>query len=54
MKKELQEMAKKWKDAATEVLAKCIPGGRLEAANRMLLACAEELEAKLEAMEEDR
>jgi hypothetical protein len=47
MKKELQEMAKRWKDAATEILSKCEPASRAEAANRMLLTCAEELEAKL-------
>jgi len=54
MKKELQEMANKWRDAATEILSKCDPASRAEAANRMLLTCAEELEAKLEAVEEDR
>jgi hypothetical protein len=46
-------MAKKWKDAATEILSKCDPASRAEAANRMLLT-SEELEAKLEAVEEDR
>lgn len=53
MKKELEEMAKRWKDAATDILSKCEPASRAEAANRMLLTCAEELEAKLEAVEED-
>jgi len=53
MKKELYQMAKKWKDAATEILSKCDPASRAEAANRMLLTCAEELEAKLEAAKED-
>ena len=54
MKKDLLEMAKKWKDAATEILSKCEPASRAEAANRMLLTCAEELEAKLQAIEEVR
>ena len=53
MKKELYEMAKKWKDAATEILSKCEPASRAEAANRMLLTCAEQLEAKLQTFEED-
>jgi hypothetical protein len=53
MKKELQEMATRWKDAATEVLSKCEPASRAEAANRMLLTCAEELEAKLRQTKED-
>ena len=53
MKKELEEMAKRWKAAATEILAKCEPASRAEAANRMLLTCAEELEAKLQAEQED-
>jgi hypothetical protein len=52
MKKELLEMAKAWKDAATEILPKCEPASRAEAANRMLLTYAEELEAKLQ-VEED-
>jgi len=34
-------------------LSKCDPASRAEAANRMLLTCAEELEAKLEAAKED-
>jgi len=54
MKKELQAMAERWKDAATEILSKCEPASRAEAANRMLLTCAEELEAKVQAFEEDR
>jgi hypothetical protein len=54
MKKELLEIAKAWKDAATEILSKCEPASRAEAANRMLLTCAEELEAKLRAFEEGR
>ena len=53
MKKELYEMAKRWKDAATEILSKCEPASRAEAANRMLLTCAEELELKLRAEEKD-
>jgi len=53
MKKELLEMAKRWKDTATDILSKCEPASRAEAANRMLLTCAEELEAKLQAFEED-
>lgn len=53
MKKELEEMAKRWKAAATEVLAKCDPASRAEAANRMLLTCAEELEARLRLINED-
>ena len=52
MKKELKEMAARWKAAANEVLAKCDPASRAEAANRMLLTCAEELEAKLQEVEE--
>jgi hypothetical protein len=54
MKKELLEMAKRWKDTATQILSKCEPASRAEAANRMLLTCAEELEAKLQAFDEDR
>jgi hypothetical protein len=54
MKKELHEMAKRWKVAATEILSKCEPASRAEAANRMLLTCAEELETALEAIAEDR
>lgn len=53
MKKELLEMAKRWKDTATEILSKCQPASRAEAANRMLLTCAEELEAKLRAIQGD-
>ena len=41
MKKELQAMAKRWKAAAAEVLAKCDPASRAEAANWVLLTCAE-------------
>ncbi len=48
MKKELQQMAKKWKDTATKILSKCDPASRAGAANWMLLTCAEELEAKLD------
>jgi hypothetical protein len=53
MKKELQEVAKKRKDAATEILSKCDPASRPEAANRMLLTCAEELQARLQQIEEN-
>jgi hypothetical protein len=53
VKKELQEMAKQRKDAVTEILSKCDPASRAEAANRMLQTCAEESEARLEAVEDD-
>ena len=53
VKKELHAMAERWKDNATEILTKCEPASRAEAGNRMLLTCAEELEAKLRAFDDD-